>query len=73
MRLAFRISTKKEVKNYDETKNSSNPFTFKDWKGENKILKSKELKKSLYSQGHEAEIVSSRDLIFSTSRCVKRV
>jgi len=37
--------------------------TFTDWEGENKLLKSKELKKTLYAHEYETGVVSSEDLI----------
>ena len=47
----------------DQTTNPVSPVAFTDWEGENKLIKSKELKKTLYAHGYEAGVVSSEDLI----------
>ena len=55
--------TKESIPDYDYTTNPISPFPFRDWEGENKLIKSKELKKTLYAHGYEAGVVSSEDLV----------
>jgi len=39
------------------------PTAFTDWEGENKVIKSKEIKKTVYAHGYEAGVVPAEDLI----------
>ena len=57
------ILTKEAIRDYDYTTNPISPFQFRDWEGENKVIKSKELKKTLYAHGYQAGVVSSDDLV----------
>jgi hypothetical protein len=54
--------TKKALPENDQTTKPISPVAFTDWEGENKIIKSKELKKTLYAHGYKAGVVSSEDL-----------
>ena len=55
--------TKEIMPQYDSTTKPISPFTFRDWEGENKVIKSKELKKTLYAYGYETGVASSEDLV----------
>ena len=57
-----KLTNKDIQKNNDSTRPIS-PRAFTDWEGENKVIKSKELTKSVYAHGYEAGVVSPEDLI----------
>ena len=55
--------TKKSIKDNDFLETQLQPFVFKDWEGETKVIKSKELKKSVFSHGIEAQTSTPKDLV----------
>lgn len=55
--------TKKSIKDADFLETQLQPFLFQDWEGETKIIKAKELKKSVFSHGIEAETSTLEDFI----------
>lgn len=55
--------TNESIKENDFLETQLQPLLFKDWEGETKVIKSKELKKSVFSHGIEAETSTLEDLV----------
>ena len=55
--------TKKEIQKNDQSTKQIDPIKFVDWEGDDRVLRSQELKKSVYSHGYEAGVVSPEDLV----------
>jgi hypothetical protein len=55
--------TKKSLKENTFLEEQRQPFVFKDWEGDTKTIKGKELKKSVFSHGIQAGIKLPEDLV----------
>lgn len=55
--------TKQAIKENDQTTKIITPTKFNDWDGEARVIKSRELKKTVYAKGYKAGIVGDSDLI----------
>jgi len=61
-RIAYK-SNRETIKNNDYSTRQIDPITFSDWEGDNRFMKSRELKKTVCAHGVEAGVVSPEDMI----------
>ena len=55
--------TKQAIQNNDATTKMISPIEFNDWEGESRTIKSKELKKTVFTKGYDAGVVPAENLV----------
>ena len=55
--------TKQAIQNNDATPKMILPIEFNDWEGESRVIKSKDLKKTVFAKGYNAGVVPGENLV----------